>query len=64
MKRYRNVKLDSELETINFDDEDLDFSEIEDEDFIETSEDIENSEEIENSEVIEDSEVMVETIEE
>ena len=31
MKRYRNVKLDTELQTINFDDEDLEFSEIDEE---------------------------------
>ncbi|MCM1500715.1 MAG: DNA-directed RNA polymerase subunit beta', partial [Clostridium sp.] len=31
MKRYRNVKLDSELETVNFDDEDLVLSEYDDE---------------------------------
>ncbi|MDE5863804.1 MAG: DNA-directed RNA polymerase subunit beta', partial [Lachnospiraceae bacterium] len=30
MKRYRNVKLDSELETVNFDDEDLELSEYDD----------------------------------
>ena len=30
MKRYRNVKLDSELETVNFDDEDLELSEYND----------------------------------
>ena len=31
MKRYRNVRLDTELQTINFDDEDLEFSEIDEE---------------------------------
>ena len=38
MKRYRNVKLDSEDVIINFDDEDLNFEELEDE--AETTEEI------------------------
>ena len=57
MKRYRNVKLDSEVETINFDDEDLNFSEIGEEDEAGLSEDITASE---NPEASED---MVESIE-
>ena len=48
MKRYRNVKLDTELQTINFDDEDLEFSEIdegaENADATETAEDTESGE--------------------
>lgn len=52
MKRYRSVKLDNEMETINFEDENLEFSEIGDEDFIEMSEEAGESED------------MVETIEE
>ena len=48
MKRYRNVKLDTELQTINFDDEDLEFSEIdegaENADATETAEDTETGE--------------------
>ena len=57
MKRYRNVKLDSEVETINFDDENLNFSEI--------GEDGEagNPEDTELSENPETSEELVETTE-
>ena len=61
MKRYRSVKLDSEVANIDFDDEDLEFSEIEDEDMIEFSEEEEVIEEaLENA----DLEITEETSEE
>jgi DNA-directed RNA polymerase subunit beta' len=66
MKRYRNVKLDSEIETINFDDEDLNLEELSDEeDTVEVTEDttIEVSEDAE-AEAPEVSEELVETTEE
>jgi DNA-directed RNA polymerase subunit beta' len=66
MKRYRNVKLDSEVETINFDDEDLNLEELSDEgDTAEGAEDttIEVSEGTE-AEAPEVSEELVETTEE
>jgi DNA-directed RNA polymerase subunit beta' len=66
MKRYRNVKLDSEIETINFDDEDLNLEELSDEeDTVEVTEDtiIEVSEATE-AEAPEVSEELVETTEE
>ena len=47
MKRYRNVKLDTELQTINFNDEDLEFSELD--------EDVENTEDAEAVETVEEN---------
>ena len=56
MKRYRNVKLDTELQTINFDDEDLEFSEID--------EDAENTDAAETAENTETGETVAEAAEE
>ena len=55
MKRYRNVKLDTELQTINFDDEDLEFSELDEETTeVADTENVEATEEV--SEVTESTE--------
>ena len=56
MKRYRNVKLDTELQTINFDDEDLEFSEID--------EDAENTDAAETAEDTATGETVAEAAEE
>ena len=56
MKRYRNVKLDSEVETINFDDEDLNFSELDNEE----TQELQSDDTVNNAEL---SEEMAETIE-
>ena len=56
MKRYRNVKLDTEMQTINFDDEDLEFSEID--------EDAENADATETAEGTETGETVAEATEE
>ncbi|MGN0154358.1 MAG: DNA-directed RNA polymerase subunit beta' [Lachnospiraceae bacterium] len=62
MKRYRNVKLNSEIETINFDDVDLEFSELGDEesDTVDASdvESVVGTEETAESEEITEEEVV------
>ena len=63
MKRYRNVKLDSEAETINFDDEDLNFEELSDEEIMDEATEEPDVDSVE-TEAAETAEEVVETTEE